>query len=227
MLFPDEEGFEIRDESDDEEEGGEGDKDAEAVEGEDGEDALVIGGASSSKAGGKAKADKDIVSPHSIDAFWVQRLVSEVYSDPQTASDKTLAVLSVLGSESNLRDCENQLMELFDYQSFEVITKFLKNRDVVVWCTKLARSDANERVDVEVAMREKGLGWILRELAGDRQAKTQTGDAMDVDEQVKSAQAPKTTTLAPGSVVVTPCGCSVIKMISLAFFHQVLHSAQN
>ena len=92
-------------------------------------------------------------------------------------------------------------MELFDYQSFEVTTKFLKNRDVVVWCTKLTRSDANERVDVEVAMREKGLGWILRELAGDRQAKTQTGDAMDVDEQVKSAQAPKTTTLAPGSVV--------------------------
>ncbi|KAF8466489.1 Sec63-domain-containing protein [Russula ochroleuca] len=197
-----EEGFEIRDESD-EEEDGEGDKDEAAVaEGaEEGEDALVIGGASSSKAGGKAKVDKDIVSPHSVDAFWVQRLVSEVYSDPQTASDKTLAVLSVLGSESNLRDCENQLMELFDYQSFDVITKFLKNRDVVVWCTKLARSDANERVDVEVAMREKGLGWILRDLAGDRQAKAHADDAMDVDEQAKSTQVPKTATLAPGSVV--------------------------
>ena len=98
-----EEGYEIRDESDDDEEGVEGDKDAEAdaTEGEqDGEDALVIGGASSSKAGAKAKADKDIVSPHSIDAFWVQRLVSEVYTDPQTASDKTIAVLSILGSES-------------------------------------------------------------------------------------------------------------------------------
>ena len=196
-----EEGFEIKDESDEEEEG-EGDKDDAVAEGEEeGEDALVIGGASSSKAGGKAKADKDIVSPHSVDAFWVQRLVSDVYSDPQTASDKTLAVLSVLGSESNLRDCENQLMELFDYQSFDVITKFLKNRDVVVWCTKLARSDANERVDVEVAMREKGLGWILRELAGDRQAKAHAEDAMDVDEQAKSAQVPKTATLAPGSVV--------------------------
>ena len=98
------EGFEIRDGSDDEEEGNEGDKDAEAAEGEDGEDALVIGGASSSKAGRKARADKDIVSPHSINAFWVQRLVSEVYSDPQTASNKTLAVLSVLISGSNLRD---------------------------------------------------------------------------------------------------------------------------
>lgn len=199
-----EEGFEIRDESDDEEEAGDGEKDGvtAADEGEDeGGDALVIGGASSSKAGGKTKADKDIVSPHSIDAFWVQRMVGEVYPDPQTASDKTAATLSILGSESNLRDCENQLMELFDYQSFDVITKFLKNRDVVIWCTKLARSDADERVNVEVAMREKGLGWILRELAGDRQAKARTEDAMDVDEQAKSAQVPKTATLAPGSVV--------------------------
>ena len=59
-------------------------------------------------------------------------------------------------------------MELFDYQSLDVITKFLKNRDVIVWCTKLARSDANECVNVQVAMREKGLGWILRKLAGGR-----------------------------------------------------------
>jgi pre-mRNA-splicing helicase BRR2 len=59
----------------------------------------------------------------------------------------------------------------------------------------------NEHVNVEVAMREKGLGWILREVAGDRQAKAQMGDAMDVNEQVKSAQVPETATLAPGSVV--------------------------
>ena len=86
-------------------------------------------------------------------------------------------------------------------RKFEVVTKFLKNRDIVVWYTKLACSDANERIVVEVAMREKGLGWILRELAGDHQAKAHTDDAMDVDEQVKSAQVPKTATLAPGSVV--------------------------
>ncbi|KAI0258389.1 Sec63-domain-containing protein [Gloeopeniophorella convolvens] len=197
-----EEGYEVRDESDEDEEGA-GEKETEqAPEGDEaGEEELVIGGASSSKAGGKAKTDKDIVSPHIVDAFWVQRLVAEVYSDPQTASDKTTTVLSVLGSESNLRDCENQLMELFDYQSFDVITKFLKNRDVIVWCTKLARSDADERVNVEVAMREKGLGWILRELAGDRQAKGRGEDAMDVDEPAKAAQVPKTATLAPGSVV--------------------------
>jgi pre-mRNA-splicing helicase BRR2 len=57
-------------------------------------------------------------------------------------------------------------MELFDYRSFDVISKFLKNRDNVVLCTKLTRSDANGRVNVEVAMCEKGLGWILCELSG-------------------------------------------------------------
>jgi pre-mRNA-splicing helicase BRR2 len=49
-------------------------------------------------------------------------------------------------------------MELFDYQSFHITAKFLKNRDVIVWCTKLMRSDADERVNVEVAMREKERG---------------------------------------------------------------------
>ena len=161
--------------------------------------------------GGKAKADKDIVSPHSIDAFWMQRMVGEVYPDPQTASDKTASVLSILGSESKLRGCENQLMELFDYQAFDVITKFLKNCDVVVRCTKLACSDVNEHVNVEVAMRKKGLGWILRELAGDRQAKAHAEDAMDVDEQAKSAQAD----LSPVQALVIPHGhgsvCSLVK----------------
>jgi pre-mRNA-splicing helicase BRR2 len=190
----DDEGFEIGEESDDEEENEEESPEGEGVPGT-GEEELVIGGGSSRS--GKAKADKDIVSPHSIDGFWVQRQISEIYSDPVTAADKAASVLSILGSESSLRDCENQLMELFEYQSFHTTTKFLKNRDVIVWCTKLMRSDVDERVNVEVAMREKGVGWILRELAGDRQAKAQS-DAMDVDEK---PEVPKTATLAPGSTV--------------------------
>ncbi|OCH86010.1 putative RNA helicase [Obba rivulosa] len=192
------EGFEIRDESDEEEQEAEEAAAQEAPESlEVGKDELFIGGTSAAQQG-KDYMDRDIVSPHSIDAFWVQRQISEIYPDPVTAAEKASAVLSILGSESNLRDCENQLMELFDYQSFHIVTKFLKNRDVIVWCTKLMRSDADERVNVEVAMREKGLGWILRELAGDRKAKART-DAMDVDEKPK--EVPKTATLAPGSTV--------------------------
>ncbi|KAG5640834.1 hypothetical protein DXG03_006882 [Asterophora parasitica] len=190
----DEEGFEIKEDSDDEEDN-EGVQEA-PESGEESDDELVIGADSSQVKA--SKTDQGIVSPHSIDGFWVQRQISEVYSDPVTAADKAAAVLSILGSESSLRDCENQLMELFEYQSFHTITKFLKNRDVVVWCTKLMRSDANERVNVEVAMREKGVGWILRELAGDRQAKANGDDAMDVDQK---PEVPKTATLRPGSTV--------------------------
>ncbi len=124
-----EEGFEIREESDDEEE--EADEETAAPETLEGDDELVVGGESSSRQT-KSEADKDIVSPHSVDGFWVQRQISEVYPDPVTAAEKASSVLSILGSESSLRDCENQLIELFDYQSFNVITRFLKNRDVVV-----------------------------------------------------------------------------------------------
>lgn len=211
----DEEGFEIREDSEDEDEENEGAaEEQESAPEDDGDEELVIGGGGSGRAKGKAKADKDVVSPHQIDGFWVQRQISEVYPDPVTAADKTASVLSILGSESNLRDCENQLMELFEYESFHIITKFLKNRDVVVWCTKLMRSDADERFNVEVAMREKGVGWILRELAGDRQAKASTGlDAMDVDGKQPEA-VPKTATLAPGSTV-QPKGA--VDLESMAF----------
>ncbi len=54
-------------------------------------------------------------------------------------------------------------------------------------------------------MRKKGLGWILCDLAGDRQAKANAEDTMDIDEQAKSAQVPKTAMLAPGS------GCNSLR----------------
>jgi len=189
----------MKEDTDDEDEEDERqeDEDQEMAE-KDQEDDLVIGGGASRDT--KVKSEKDIVSPHSIEGFWVQRQISEVYPDPVTAADKAASVLSsILGSESSVRDRENQLIEFFDYESFHITAKFLKNRDVIVWCTKLMRSDADERVNVEVAMREKGLGWILRELAGDRQAKSSNNvDGMDVD---KPAVVPKTATLVPGSTL--------------------------
>lgn len=79
--------------------------------------------------------------------FYVRTMRRRRKSHPQASS-----VLSILDSKSNLHDCENQLMELFEYQSFHIIIKFLKNQDVIVWCTKLMRSNADERVNVKVAM---------------------------------------------------------------------------
>lgn len=188
-----EETFEVSDGSEDEEEHGDGAVDKPMGEDED----IVVGGdaASSSKAG---EFSTGKISPHEIDGFWLQRQIAEVYPDPVTATEKATEAFNILTSESNLRDCENTLMELFDFSWHELVSRLTKNRDVIVWCTKLARSDRDERVNVEVAMREKGVGWILKELAGDRRSKPSVRDenAMDVD--VKKV--PSTGTLAPGSV---------------------------
>jgi pre-mRNA-splicing helicase BRR2 len=145
----------------------------------------------------KAKADKDIMLLHVMDSFGVQCQVSEIYPDPVTSADKDAPILSILGSESSLHDCKNQLMELFKYQSFHITTKFLKNHDIIIWCMKLMCSDADKQFNVEVAMREKGVGWILWELVGDWQVKAQP-DAMDVD---KKPEVLKTTMLTLGSML--------------------------
>lgn len=190
-------GYEIRDESDDEEgvdtDAADGAADAQAAE----DEALLLGG--DSKRAGASTTSGDKVSPHDIDGFWLQRLLSATYTDAVTATDKTTAALQILSAESSLRDCENELMELFDYRNdmFNVVNLLTKNRDVIVWCTKLARSDDNERANVEVAMREKNVGWILKALAGGRTTRA-NGDAMDVDPKL-AKNVPTTATLAPGS----------------------------
>ena len=104
---------------------------------------------------------------HAIDGFWVQRQISEIYPDPVTAADKAPSVINILDSDSSVRDCENQLMELFDYESYHVVAKFLMSREVIVCCTKLMRSDADERVNVEVAKRVLG-GFFVSWLAIDK-----------------------------------------------------------
>ncbi|KAK2467528.1 hypothetical protein APHAL10511_000383 [Amanita phalloides] len=106
----DEEGFEIKDESDDEEEEV-GAQEAEDEPRDVGEEELVMGG--EGKKAKSVKVDKGIVSPHVIGGFWVQRQISEIYPDPVTAADEAAAVLSIPGSESNLRVVENQLREFF------------------------------------------------------------------------------------------------------------------
>ncbi len=165
------EGFEIRDESDEDDEEGE-------KEGSDAGSAakmmrLSWEGAGKAASTGKAK-DSLHLDPHDVDAFFIQRKLSEFYPD-SVATSKAADAMTILGSEASLRDAENSLMDLFDWSHHDLVALFIKNRDVIVWCTKLARSDHNERVDVEVAMREKGVGWILKALSGEKRQKGNRG----------------------------------------------------
>lgn len=190
--------FEVRGENSDDDDETDEDEDEDArsatgVPADDDEGALIIG---QTKRSSKSKSKSDVVSPHDVDGFWLQRFITASYPDPLTANDLTTKALELLGSESDARDLENSLAELFGYENFPLIAHISKNRDVIYWCTRLARSNDDERHDVEVAMREKGVGSILRELKGDR---TKTADdGMDVDGVTKVV--PNKATLAPGSV---------------------------
>lgn len=64
-----------------------------------------------------------------------------------------------------------------------------------------------ERANVEVAMWEKGIGWILRELASDRQAKSRSADVMDGGEN------PKFLSFAPTNF---PCSWPHLRHIAMA-----------
>lgn len=172
---------EDEDDEEDEEESG-----AEAAENE--QDALVLGGKPSKKT---ASTDSDRVSPRDIDGFWLQRLIATYYPDPVQSSDFTSQALILLSSDAELRDLENSLAEMFGYENFDLVAKLMKNRDVIVWCTKLARSSEEEKQDVEVAMREKGVGWILRELRG---------IAKKPEHASVSVTIPKTATIQPGTI---------------------------
>lgn len=192
VLFEDDEdededdGFEVKGrDSDEEDEEEDEEEDSEAGEMEVDDDVVV--GRDSNKT--KEKSDK--VSPHDVDGFWLQRLIGASYPDPVQSSDFTTRALDLLASEAELRDLENALAEMFGYENFDLVATLTKNREVIVWCTKLARSSEEEKQDVEVAMREKGVGYILRELRGGRKAAE-----TDKPEQVVPTKA----NIAPGTI---------------------------
>ncbi|KDE06013.1 pre-mRNA splicing factor [Microbotryum lychnidis-dioicae p1A1 Lamole] len=210
----DEEGFEVRDSDSDSDEDSDEDEQAKEademvtgdVDEDDGEENVIIGGAGTSSSKKSGAAD-GVVSAREIDGFWLQRLIAQSYADPVEAAEKTTEAMALLSSEANKRDVENSLMDLTDYDKFELVSVLIQNRDKIVWCTKLARSDENEKIDVEVAMREKGAGWILKELRGDVVKPSAGGsddaNAMDVDSKANSSISKKGT-LAPGGYAPPP-----------------------
>ncbi|KAI5815505.1 DEAD/DEAH box helicase domain-containing protein [Pyronema omphalodes] len=174
--------YEVRDESDDDAPAGDDDEataDKPAGEDEEGEeDGLVIG------VDRRKKDKKD-----DIDAFWLQRQITNIYSDPHLASIKATAALEILSVPESELQVENDLMELFDFEHFELVKVLKKNQIKIVWCTKLARAGegSEEYLAIEKEIRQLGHGSILEELAGrsvessERKATKSKGDVMEID----------------------------------------------
>ncbi|EHL03362.1 putative Pre-mRNA-splicing factor brr2 [Glarea lozoyensis 74030] len=157
-------------------------------------DAMIL------EAGPREKTDtkdkkKNIVPARDIDAYWLQRQIGTIYSDAHIQQVKTQQALHILsgapeeegGEEKPLREIENDLAELFDYENHELVHKLITNRDKVVWLTRLARAeDAEDRGVVERKIASEGLRWILDELrgvisSGDGSKKRKLEIKMDID----------------------------------------------
>ncbi|KAI7862372.1 Sec63 Brl domain-containing protein [Spinellus fusiger] len=208
--------YEVRDDDQEEEdhydETQEEEEDAKKDE-EDGFKTVLPGAESKKKRSSTTKRSLDHVTPYDIDAFWLQRQVATYYSDPYTAQEKTTKAFDILGSpDINIRDCENELMGLFDYDKFDLVRILIKNRDLIYWCTRLARVEGAEKTALESELEQKGLSWILRELSGDRQRRGEAlvrkgvvENAMEIDTKPKDhrsrGQVPTTTTLTPGTTL--------------------------
>lgn len=142
------------------------------------------------------KGAANVIPAREIDAYWLQRQIGSVYTDAHVQNEKAQQAFAIMsepledGNDKALRDVENDLMELFDYEFPELVGKFVLNRDKIVWSTKWRREaeDANARARVENEMIEAGQRSILAELLGKTQDETSEPsgkkmkfDLMDID----------------------------------------------
>ncbi|KFY73039.1 hypothetical protein V499_06857 [Pseudogymnoascus sp. VKM F-103] len=177
---------EIRDESSEDEEGDQEDNlEADEIaraggagmdrdeDGMFGEDEAMTLDSGADRAGAKPSAKDKSIPAREIDAYWLQRQIGQNYADAHMQQVKTQQALQILsglseeGDERTLREIENDLMELFDYEHHELVQKLISNRDKVVWLTRLAKAEDDEaRGVVEREIIAEGLRWILDELKG-------------------------------------------------------------
>jgi pre-mRNA-splicing helicase BRR2 len=175
--------FEVRDENDtsDEEDGpanaedgAEGDDDDAAAGGAeadaDGEEIIIQGDVAAST--DRTKDGTKLIYAHEIDAYWLLRQIRQIYEDAHTQQEKAQSALQILSGDTDddeekpLREIENDLMELFDYEHHELVAKLVTNRDRIFWVTKWrqAADDKNARAAVEREMIAQGHRNILNEL---------------------------------------------------------------
>lgn len=144
-------------EGDEEEEAGEGGGDG-GPDASRGRSNATMGVRSDGEIYSGSMAEDGLIPVQEIDAYWVQRRISRAFEegelDPTQAQDLAEGVATALDLD-DYREAENRLVELLDFDRFDLIKELLKNRVRVVWCQRLARAqDDAEREMIEKEMVE-------------------------------------------------------------------------
>ncbi|RMZ80202.1 hypothetical protein DV737_g3117, partial [Chaetothyriales sp. CBS 132003] len=166
--------------------GGAGVPDADG--GDDEAGGMVIDGGIAAASTGRPDADS--IPIHEIDVYWLQRQIGTVYSDAHEQQQKTQDALQILAGQ-DIREVENDIMELFDFEHSELVGRLVSNKDKIVWVTRWRRAaeDNDARLLVENEMIEAGhrglLGALLGANGGEeetlRPSKKMKMDLMDID----------------------------------------------
>ena len=110
-----------------------------------------------------------------IDGFWLQRRISEAYDvsgdaleadQAQMIAEEVFDVLKM----SDVREIENKLVMLMEFERFELVKELMTHKDRIVWCMRLARAandDEKKAIEAEMAGSKRGLA-VLNELKGTR-----------------------------------------------------------
>lgn len=115
----------------------------------------------------KSKNTEDIIPAHEIDEYWLQRQVGLIYTDPQATHEKSAAIFRLLSSDLSLGQVENEIMEIFDFDHFDLTKKLCKNRDRIVWLTRLAKATTDsKKASIRAEMNKNGFDSILHEISG-------------------------------------------------------------
>ncbi|XP_010788399.1 U5 small nuclear ribonucleoprotein 200 kDa helicase [Notothenia coriiceps] len=151
---------------------------------------------------------KKDLHPRDIDAFWLQRQLSRFYDDAIVSQKKADEVLEILKTASDDRECENQLVLLLGFNTFDFIKILRQHRRMIQYCTMLASAQSEaekERItgkmesDLELSkilyqLQETEKEDIIREERSRRErlrkSRVDDMEAMDIDhgESVASRQ---------------------------------------
>lgn len=115
------------------------------------------------------------LDPRAIDGFWLQRELSKHFPDPLRSQKLAADVLQAMRAAPD-DEVENALVQLLDYERFELVKLLLTNRWKVVYCTLLGQvQDVREREVIEAEMSERPEGRaVLAALKGTAPSEAKT-----------------------------------------------------
>lgn len=129
------------------------------------------------------KGSQHDLSAQSIDIYWLQRQLANIFGDAHVVQEKSTQIFGLLDSDQSLGQIENEIIEILNFEHFEFCQLLCKNRDKIVWLTKLTRAQSGlERDSIEREMRQRGLEYVLMELKNGTRSESYVGD-MEIDQE--------------------------------------------